>query len=104
MSDCQYPYDPTGATGSGKPEQFWNCAEITIKCSNPTVSPAPTPPPQPTPQPQPTSSPTKAPVGAPEVGYCNYNGCNGVAEGGDWCNENESQCEGEQIVFKENDS
>ena len=74
MGDCQYPYDPTGATGAGKPEQFWNCAEITIKCSNPTVSPAPTPPPQPTPQPKPTSSPTKAPVAAPGFGYCNYGG------------------------------
>merc|ERR1712156_1217419 len=102
MSDCQYPYDPTGATGSGKPEQFWNCAEITIECSNPTVSPAPTPPPQPTPEPKPTSSPTKAPVVVPGPGYCNYGGthdssrekCDGKVEGGDWCNENQSQCEG----------
>lgn len=73
MSDCQYPYDPTGATGAGKPEQFWNCAEITINCANPTVSPAPTEPPQPTLQPRPTPSPTSSPV-TPTVGYCNYGG------------------------------
>ena len=74
MSDCQYPYDPTGATGAGKPEQFWNCGEITIKCANPTVSPAPTLPPQPTPQPKPTQTPTKSPMAAPTFGYCNYGG------------------------------
>jgi len=98
MSDCGYPYDPTGATGSGKPEQFWNCAEITIKCSYPTISRAPTPIPQPTPDPTPPP-PTSTPTAA--AGYCSYGGndngreaCDGEVEGGAWCNENKSNCEG----------
>ena len=68
MVDCVYPYDKTGAVGNGNPEQFWNCAEITINEKRPTP---PTPAPLPTP---PTTSaptvPTKAPVVIP--GYCNY--------------------------------
>ena len=74
MGDCEYPYDTTGAVGTGKPEQFWNCAEITIKCSSPTVSPAPTLPVQPTPLPKPTPVLTKAPAAVPTFGYCNYGG------------------------------
>jgi len=98
MQDCIFPYDPTGAIGVGKPEQFWNCAEITINPrapSPPTVSPAPTPPTTPAP----IGSPTMAPTG--EVGYCNYGGnggsrseCDGMVEGGPWCNENQANCEG----------
>jgi len=41
---CTYPLDPTGTTGTGKPELFWNCAEITIIPSNgqpTTLSPVP---------------------------------------------------------------
>jgi len=46
-STCSYPLDPTGARCTGCPEQFWNCAEITINPSNPSnptgpVSPNPT--------------------------------------------------------------
>ena len=26
--------------------------------------------------------------------YCNWNGCNGVVQGGEWCNESQGQCEG----------
>ena len=70
MSDCTYPYDPTGATGHGKPEQFWNCAEITIHEKGPTP---PTPPTPPTTA-SPVVSPTKAPVGHPTPGYCSYSG------------------------------
>jgi len=98
MGDCLYPYDPTGATGAGKPEQFWNCAEITINARGPTP---PTPPTPPTTAAPVGPSPTKAPVG-PSPGYCSYAGiwdtnreeCDGLAEGGDWCNENQGQCEG----------
>ena len=71
MSDCEYPYDPTGATGSGKPEQFWNCAEITINAKGPTP-PTPAPPPTAPTTPAPIGTPTKAPVSAPGPGYCNY--------------------------------
>jgi len=62
---CTYPLDPTGATGTGKPELFWNCAEITILPSNgqPTT-PSPV-----------TSSPTKSPT-VPEPCYSiNYKDC-----------------------------
>merc|ERR1712156_928875 len=100
MSDCLYPYDPTGATGAGKPEQFWNCAEITINARGPTP---PTPPTPPTTAAPVGPSPTTAPVGQPTSGpgYCSYAGiwdtnreeCDGVVEGGAWCNENQSQCE-----------
>lgn len=102
MSDCIFPYDPTGATGSGMPEQFWNCAEISIECTDPTISPAPTQPPVPTPEV--TSPPVPAPTDppGPTPGYCSYSGiwdtsreeCDGIAEGGPWCNENEGQCTG----------
>ncbi|CAB9507316.1 expressed unknown protein [Seminavis robusta] len=68
---------------------------------SPTKAPVPDPTPSPTkaPVPDPTPSPTKAPVPAPTPaaggsGYCNYNGCNGVHEGGDWCNAEQSRCEG----------
>ena len=74
MSDCIFPYDPTGATGSGMPEQFWNCAEISIECNDPTISPAPTRPPVPTPEV--TSPPVPAPTDppGPTPGYCSYSG------------------------------
>ena len=45
----------------------------------------------------PVGQPTKAPVPAPSPptsGYCNYNGCNGQAQGGDWCNISQTNCEG----------
>merc|ERR1712242_254206 len=103
MKDCDYPYDPTGAVGSGKPEQFWNCAEISIKCSYPTISRAPTPIPQPTPDPTPPP-PTSTPTAA--AGYCSYGGndnsreqCDGEVEGGECCNENKSNCEGKNEVY-----
>jgi len=101
MSDCLFPYDPTGATGAGKPEQFWNCAEISIECSDPTISPAPTPVPVPTPEvtSPPVPSPTDPP--GPTPGYCshahfdtNRENCDGRQDGGPWCNENEGQCTG----------
>jgi len=55
-STCSYPLDPTGARCTGCPEQFWNCAEITILPGNPT---SPTLPPVSVPV---TSNPTVAPV------------------------------------------
>merc|ERR1712106_157067 len=55
-STCLYPLDPTGARCTGCPEQFWNCAEITILPSNPAT---PTPPPVSSPV---SSSPTTSPV------------------------------------------
>lgn len=89
---------PLSDTGEGRPEQFWNCAEVTIKPSSPTISPAPTAEPttkQPTDE---TEAPTEAPTEA-GVGYCNYGHlrerpCDGLVEGGHWCNQSEGYCEG----------
>mmetsp|Transcript_12662 Transcript_12662/g.31956 ORF Transcript_12662/g.31956 Transcript_12662/m.31956 type:complete len:962 (+) Transcript_12662:38-2923(+) len=70
--------------------------------SPPTTQPAPTTPAPPTtapapttaaPTPSPTPAPTPAPTTAPPaIGYCNWNGCNGVVEGGPWCNQDSSFC------------
>jgi hypothetical protein len=39
IQQCADPLDPTGARTTGNPEQFWNCAEITIVPSDtPIVS------------------------------------------------------------------
>jgi len=40
----------------------------------------------------PTQTPTMSPIPIP--GYCNYQGCNGIPAGGEWCNENMANCEG----------
>jgi len=92
---CTYPLDPTGATGTGKPELFWNCAEITILPSNgqpTTPSPVPpvvAPPSTPSPwQPTPTSSPVSG------VGCCtiDFKNCSPTVVG--WCSESQENCEG----------
>ena len=54
---------------------FWIapvCKDVAPPPTTPTNPPAPTPP--------------------PVSSYCNWQGCNGVVEGGDWCNESASQC------------
>lgn len=38
----------------------------------------------------PTSAPTEK-----HSGYCNYRGCNGEIQGGEWCNEHPMRCRGE---------
>ncbi len=40
--------------------------------------------------------PTKPPSYPPSSneGYCNYQGCNGEIQGGDWCNNSRTNCEG----------
>ena len=48
-----------------------------------SILPTPTPPPTP----NPTTSPSLS-----SGGYCNWNGCDGVVEGGPWCNENSGNC------------
>jgi len=99
---CTYPLDPTGATGSGKPELFWNCAEITIIPSNgqPTT-PSPVPPvtaPPNTPSPgYPTPSPVSTPTTSSPVsgeGCCtiDFKACSPTVTG--WCSESKENCEG----------
>lgn len=51
---------------------FWIASVCAPPPTTPTNPPAPTPP--------------------PVSSYCNWQGCNGVVEGGDWCNESASQC------------
>ena len=50
--------------------------------ATPTMRPTPAPP-------APTPSTTTPPA---TDWYCNWNGCNGVAEGGDWCNAARERC------------
>merc|ERR1712232_1146678 len=102
---CTYPLDPTGATGTGKPELFWNCAEITILPSNgqPTT-PSPVPPvtAQPNapstvyPTLSPVSTPTSSPVSTPTSpsGCCtiDFKACSPTVVG--WCSESQENCEG----------
>jgi len=111
MDDCTYPYSRTGDRDNGSPEQFWNCAEISIypKGSLPPHHAPSTQPPVPAPattapQPAPFSAPQPAPVSQPtpssSPGYCNWGTtgtsansvCDGNVEGGPWCNESESRC------------
>merc|ERR1712156_956472 len=58
-----------------------------------TVGPITPTAPAPIAAPSPVSSPVSPPT-PPSSGYCNYNGCNGVPMGGDWCNVNRERCEG----------
>jgi len=102
-SPCSYPLDPTGARCTGCPEQFWNCAEITIIPDNgqptaPTVAP-------------PTAAPVKSPVSpiagptssspsiSSGVGCCtrDFKNCNVQLEG--WCSESKENCEGSCMKF-----
>ena len=99
MGDCNWPLNNDGATGSGNPEQFFNCAEIAILASgtpsptsskqpspSPTVSTSPTVSHEPTSQ-EPTNGPTlsapptRSPVSGPppclaEYADCTYNESN----------------------------
>lgn len=90
---CIYPLDPTGALGTNKPEQFWNCAEITIVSSTdpPTLPPASTPPtPASTPAPVEITAPT-APTSTP---CCtnDFKTCSATLD--DRCHASQENCEG----------
>jgi len=41
LSPCYLPYTEDGSRPPNKPEQFWNCAQITIVPTTPTKSPSP---------------------------------------------------------------
>jgi len=57
--------------------------------AQPTGKPTPAPPPRP------SGNPTRQPVPPTQSGgYCNWNNCNGDKQGGEWCNKNQSRCEG----------
>jgi len=90
---CNYPLDPTGATGTGNPEQFWNCAELTILPSGPT--PPTTPPP--TSPPSPTLPPVSVPAPNPPSGEgcCSWPPFQECSQPQNtWCQESKDRCEG----------
>jgi len=129
MADCnvdgdtppQLVLDPTGGRGPGDPEQFWNCAEVTVLPLNADGSNDPVPhaagteicdgtsvgtPPPPSPTPPTNWTPTTSspvPVGQPNnsEGYCNWGSlgtglsstCDGCVHGGSHCNGGAHQCE-----------
>jgi len=96
---CSYPLDPTGDRCTGCPEQFWNCAEVTIQPNNgqPTPPPVPSPTLAPVMNPIAVTSHPSSPVAAPTpggVGCCSrdFKNCNQQLEG--WCSESKENCEG----------
>jgi len=89
---CTYPLDPTGAVGTGKPEQFWNCAEITILPDSPTPPPVPTAPTVTPPTPPPTLAPVAAPTEPACCSWPPYEQCSQPEN--TWCQSSKSNCEG----------
>ena len=115
VSTCTPPYPQDGSRERGWPEQFWNCAEVTISPSGPSppTTPAPVAPPVSVPTRTPTMPPstraptmpaptTPSPVAAPTPfngnGCCSWSlprSCDPPDQPqSDWCNANASQCEG----------
>lgn len=84
-------------------EIFLACIDIDVAASfssfSSTAPPSPSLPTDtpavalPTPAPAPVPAPAPA-AAVPPAGYCNWNGCNGATEGGDWCNADASRCTG----------
>ncbi|KAL7549595.1 hypothetical protein ACHAWF_012862 [Thalassiosira exigua] len=67
VTDCTPPYPNDGTRSTSWPEQFFNCAEVSILPGGPPSTPPPTVSPKPTPEPttaEPTTSspPTAAPI------------------------------------------
>eukprot|EP00559_Dactyliosolen_fragilissimus_P003526 CAMPEP_0184861872 /NCGR_PEP_ID=MMETSP0580-20130426/6455_1 /TAXON_ID=1118495 /ORGANISM="Dactyliosolen fragilissimus" /LENGTH=621 /DNA_ID=CAMNT_0027359529 /DNA_START=146 /DNA_END=2008 /DNA_ORIENTATION=+ len=88
LGDCTPPYMEDGSRPSGSPEQFWNCARITIINSDPTISPAPTP------EVKVTPSPTASPNASPTKGFCTFYGGCGNPGNSEWCDATEERCKG----------
>jgi len=80
MGDCP---DPPNPTGSGVPEQFWNCAEITItpKTPSPPTTSPPVAPPVSSPVAQPTPPSPTPPTGGMIATTTRYWDCSGGACG-----------------------
>ena len=114
---------PSNHTHSGDPEQFWNCAEVSVlpvSTENPDPGShaadesicgsgvTPTPPVEPTPMTPPTSpSPPTSPVDPNTEGYCNWgplgtglsSTCDGCVQGGNVCNAGAHQCESGEYLL-----
>ena len=74
------------------PEQFFNCAEVSIVSASPTISPVPTIPPttsSPTVSSLPTSSTSESGIGCCTIDFKN---CSPTVQG--WCSESEANCVG----------
>jgi hypothetical protein len=86
MNDCAYPYDATGARCDTCPEQFWNCAEVTILEGSPqmpqTLSPTvPVPVPVSAPVSQPAPTTPSTPTSLQTATTTRYWDCSGGACG-----------------------
>ena len=108
LPSCVNPLPET--TGSTPPEQFWNCADVTITASEGDRPPSTAPSDEPSSQPVsapievPTPSPTLVPAlppSPPSEGTCCYwpidesactVGCNSGSIATGWCAESEAQC------------
>ena len=91
LGDCTPPYPNDGTRGTTWPEQFFNCAEVTITSSAPSP---PTTPPPPSTTSQPTPSPTQPPT-AEGVGCCSWPPFTECSQPNNvWCQESKDRCEG----------
>ncbi|KAK3288067.1 hypothetical protein CYMTET_4447 [Cymbomonas tetramitiformis] len=91
--------------GVGGPEQFWNCADVSISNNELTPSPSLTPappsashPPQASSPPsvqQPSPSPVPAPPPLPGTspGCCSWNNCGECGDTAGWCGASRTRCE-----------
>jgi hypothetical protein len=90
---CTPPYPNDGTRGTTWPEQFFNCAEVSILESTPSPPTAPT-----TPSPTTTKKPTPIPVQPPVdtgSGCCSWSPYLECSQPGNtWCQESKGNCEG----------
>jgi len=88
---CTPPYPNDGTRGMTWPEQFFNCAEVSIGESSPTP---PTPPTTPSPTKQPIPSPVQSPTvtGSGCCSWSPYLECTQLQN--TWCQESVDRCEG----------
>jgi len=87
MAACQEPYPNDGSRSSVHPEQFFNCAEVTIRASGtvPTNPPVIGGPP----------SPTQPPTPNPTAEQCDTSGCcsqDFASCGVSWCGTTKNEC------------
>ena len=105
--ECTPPYPSDGTRSTTWPEQFFNCAEITVDPAVPTVSPAPTEPPT-TRSPDATPAPSKSPVEVPTWGAPTGAGCcsQDLKSCITWCGSTKDSCEScnQDVVWLPNGS
>uniref|UniRef100_A0A7S4M6J5 Chitin-binding type-4 domain-containing protein n=1 Tax=Odontella aurita TaxID=265563 RepID=A0A7S4M6J5_9STRA len=97
LTQCTPPYPSDGTRSTTWPEQFFNCAEISVNAAAPTPAPPPTAS-TPTvasptsPVASPVASPPTATTGGPACCTRDFKKCNEQLVG--WCSENQGNCEG----------